>query len=758
MNVKKPFIQHKNKTILYILHDGGGGTVHTTNDLAAEVSAYYHCFILKFGLAHCNLFQVESQTSKLIGSYQFTSEWRVHHDLDHERTQFVSAIIKSIHPDIVHTRTFICSSTALLPIFKKNDICVINSFHDFHLICPNIQLVDYAGSFCGGDCNRNEAAGDPHQDCPVSKKWFKDMPPLRNQFQKIYAGRNQDHLRLSDAFIVTSLSTQAVIMANFPDLTNHAFHIIEHGRDFTTFNRHRRRSTPPSTNIVFFGALNKPKGLDLVDALLDADLDQHFTIHILGNPNTPYFDAMRAKGAVLHGSYTREKLPLLIDYINPFLALIPSIWPETFCHTLTESWALGIPVLGSDLGAVGERIRKHGGGWVLPPTDAYVWHEKILSILDGKADYQAQLEAISRMEFKTSAQMAQEYVHIYNTLLPCTDETATGAPSTITESPAVPSNINEPRNFFLEKAKYHINRKHWEIAEEILEKLFHETGHATPADAYWLLSIAYRRQNKIEKAVDIISKGMIEFPAHPSVIKEHKFLFDYLRNNACPARNVRSPSIINTNSVVIDQIPFIETHRTCAVMPCTNMKLGTRTASFLLQRASTFCTIIIVLDTKKIGFINIVNLIFQKTNSDYFIYLAQDSFPGKNWLANAVKLLDNTNKGLLAFNDGKWYGKLASFGMVRRSWINTIYRDAIFYDRYKAHSADNELSIIAKIQNQYIYDPDIPLFEVDYDKEIKPLGNFDDREIFIARCASGFDGLVDRSSVTPFAADYQIFL
>ena len=757
MNSPTDFSPCRKKTILYVLHDGGGGTAHTTNDLTREVSAHYNCFILKFGLGHCNLFHIESYTNKLIWSFHFTSEWRVSNDLDQERIEFVSTVIKTIQPDIVHTRTFICSSTSILQLFKNKNIRIINSFHDFHLICPTIQLIDASNTFCGGNCNLNIDIDSIHTDCSVSKKWFKDMPPLRNNFQKEYFQNNQKNLQLCDAFIVTSPSTQAVITANFPSLANHSFHVIEHGRDLNKFTTRRIKPAALNTNILFFGALNKPKGLDLVEAILNAEHDGRFTIHILGNPNTAYFSAMRDKGAVLHGEYNRDDLPNIIERINPFLTLIPSIWPETFCHTLTESWALGIPVLGSALGAVGERIRKHGGGWTLLPTDAHAWHEKILSILNDRAEYHSQLQAISNMQFKTSIQMAQEYVNIYDTLLLNAGGAGTTAPLPIT-APLRITPKRESRNLFLDKIKFHINRKHWTIAEEILKRLFDDTGDTAPADAYWLLSIAYRRQNKINEAAGIISSGISKFPTYPPIIKEHNFLFDYVRNNTCPKSNEQIFSIINTNSDVLDHIPHFATHRTCIVMPCTNTTLGAKTASILLQRAGTFCTIIIVLDTKKFGFIHIVNKIFNKTNSEYFIYLAQDAFPGKNWLANAVKTLDNSQKGLLAFNDGKWYGKLASFGMIRRSWIKKIYDNAIFYDKYKAHSADNEISIIAKIQNQYVYDPNIPLFEVDYDKEIKPLGNLDDREIFIARCSSGFDGLVEQSSVTPYAADYQIFL
>src|SRR3546814_10325487 len=66
-----------------------------------------------------------------------------------------------------------------------------------------------------------------------------------------------------------------------------------------------------------------------------------------------------------HGAYERTQFAELAGAIKPHIAVVLSIVPETRCHTLTESWATGIPVFGIDRGAVGDRIREHGGGWLV---------------------------------------------------------------------------------------------------------------------------------------------------------------------------------------------------------------------------------------------------------------------------------------------------------------------------------------------------------------------------------------------------------
>jgi hypothetical protein len=40
--------------------------------------------------------------------------------------------------------------------------------------------------------------------------------------------------------------------------------------------------------------------------------------------------------------------------------------PESFSYALSDLWAAGVPVIVPPAGALGERVRAHGGGWILP--------------------------------------------------------------------------------------------------------------------------------------------------------------------------------------------------------------------------------------------------------------------------------------------------------------------------------------------------------------------------------------------------------
>ncbi len=168
------------------------------------------------------------------------------------------------------------------------------------------------------------------------------------------------------------------------------------------------------------------------------------------------------------------------------------------------------------------------------------------------------------------------------------------------------------------------------------------------------------------------------------------------------------------------------------ILPATNQKQADKTAAILGKRAGEPCDIDVVVDKDKKGFVKIVNeKVSQNPDYKYYVYVAQDAFPGKNWLKIGIETLEKENKGVLAFNDGKWQGELASFGLVSRKFIDKYFSPTgFFYDGYHSHYADTELSIRAEKAGELAYNPDAVLLEIDYNKH---KANEKDRELFIKR-------------------------
>lgn len=187
--------------------------------------------------------------------------------------------------------------------------------------------------------------------------------------------------------------------------------------------------------------------------------------------------------------------------------------------------------------------------------------------------------------------------------------------------------------------------------------------------------------------------------------------------------------------------PFFQSVEVLMVMPYTDEAAAERCAVMMAKRASAKGAILCVHDVQREGFIALVNRVFSLTSSKYFGYVAQDAFPGRHWLATALEALRISNKGLFAFNDGKWMGALASFGIASRQWVSDIYGGPFFFPGYGRHYADTELSVLAMSTRSYCYDPNSVLVELDWDKDSASV-DLTDKALYHERRASGFDGRV----------------
>lgn len=188
--------------------------------------------------------------------------------------------------------------------------------------------------------------------------------------------------------------------------------------------------------------------------------------------------------------------------------------------------------------------------------------------------------------------------------------------------------------------------------------------------------------------------------------------------------------LVDREWVAIVAIPFIDGD------------LARRAAELMAKRAEVEDALLLAVhDQARAGFVNLVNEAFARTRSEFFGYAAQDAFPGRRWLARGLHALQTGDKHLLAFNDGKWMGALAAFGLARREWVLAQYGGAFFYPGYFSNYADAELSLLALNDQAYCYDPNSVLIEVDWEKDNAAV-NAEDRQCFHERLLQKFDGKV----------------
>lgn len=146
--------------------------------------------------------------------------------------------------------------------------------------------------------------------------------------------------------------------------------VIPHGLPpFAGVTRARRGPRRPGPlRVLVPGRLQGGKGETLLDALLPLAPAGIAWCFAGGGAEAERY-ARQVDGVAIP-EYRPEELPSLVDRVDPDLALLPSLLPETFGYVFSELQALGIPLLVADRGAYAERAREAGATVTVVAPDA----------------------------------------------------------------------------------------------------------------------------------------------------------------------------------------------------------------------------------------------------------------------------------------------------------------------------------------------------------------------------------------------------
>ncbi len=394
--------------ICYVIHGGAtGGTPQTNEDLMTAVSHQFETYLLDCDYETITLRRYQN------GEYTLLEKWvlpRKISPLDFGRDDYdavMQAVLVQYAFDLVHIRHLYKHTLGLPEVAARLNVPVVLSFHDFYYVCPTINLVDEKGKYCAGECTKGDG------ECPLPFN-VPRFPKLKHQW--VYAWRDKVRAMFPhvDAFVTTCEDAKQLYVKTFPELESHAFAVIEHGRDF---ERQDRSAAVPQKGgvlkILIPGQLTQHKGADFIAALRDLDRQaQRLQFEFLGNLPPRYQHLGH-----WHGTYKREEFQDRVKDIGCHVMGIFSIWAETYCHTLSESWACGVPVLGSGYGALGERIKKHGGGWIVDVNDPKKAYKQLLALIDDTADFKRKVEQSRLENLRTTRAMGRDYAVLYKGIL-----------------------------------------------------------------------------------------------------------------------------------------------------------------------------------------------------------------------------------------------------------------------------------------------------------------------------------------------------
>lgn len=140
--------------------------------------------------------------------------------------------------------------------------------------------------------------------------------------------------------------------------------------------------------IGYCGRMLRSKGIYTLFEAASAAMDVEPRLHCVWVGDMLESEALRTRALAGRHARRHHFVGHVDDpsrYYNAFSFLaFPSIAPETFGRVSIEAQACGLPVLGSDVGGIGETLAHGRTGLLLPPGDREAWTGAILRLCDAK--------------------------------------------------------------------------------------------------------------------------------------------------------------------------------------------------------------------------------------------------------------------------------------------------------------------------------------------------------------------------------------
>ena len=226
--------------------------------------------------------------------------------------------------------------------------------HDYVWICPRVTLIGGSGQYCGEppvsaceDCIRMHGSG---------LESSLTVEGLRTRSSRILGAARR--------VVAPSQDTRQRLAGYFPDLE---VDVVPWESGIQSIPRTAVTAVKGSTRVAIIGAIGIQKGYQvLLDCARDAarrDLDIEFVV--IGYTHDD--QSLLGTGKVfITGLYHEGEVDELLGREQCNVAFFPSVWPETWCYSLTHAISWGLPVLSYDHGAQAERLRAYGAAELVP--------------------------------------------------------------------------------------------------------------------------------------------------------------------------------------------------------------------------------------------------------------------------------------------------------------------------------------------------------------------------------------------------------
>jgi len=335
----------KGPAVVLVTHDDGGGVERRVQASIASHEALGRRAIVLRPAKSSEGSALVVVTSGSLPALRF--------ELPRERASLLR-LLADLQPVAAELHHLLNHDTSVFEIIRALGIPYDAHVHDYAWFCPRIALVGRGDRYCG------EPAPDVCQSCVTELGHYLhediSVASLLERSMTILSGAQR--------IIAPSHDAAARLARHFPGVNPV---VIPHEDDNAVIEPPPVPCVSGTVRVCVAGAIGLHKGFHVLLACArDAqqrDLDLTFVVAGTTIDDQRLMDTGRV---FVTGPYQPDDAVALIRAQDAALALLPSIWPETWCLALTELWRAGLHVAAFDIGAPAERIRRTGRGLLFP--------------------------------------------------------------------------------------------------------------------------------------------------------------------------------------------------------------------------------------------------------------------------------------------------------------------------------------------------------------------------------------------------------
>jgi len=276
-----------------------------------------------------------------------------------EREHAFRQILLNHRVDFVHFHHFIGHVPSLVHVAKHLGVPTAFTAHDYFGVCHEFNLLSFKDEFCGAP-----DISISHCDvCLLQKHHIAaGSQATRRAFWN-------DVLSRLDLIIFNTDYSRHTFERVYPAVRQHPkVRVLPVPIPDGTVQQKLNKDFP--LKIAILGNVTLQKGGDVLMRALPLLASDSIEFHIFGRIDAKYASLENKRkypNVTVHGQYHPDALPVELEQCQVSLHI--SIWPETYCLTLSEAWQLGLVPVVTNIGALGERVKHMTNGLKIPPDD-----------------------------------------------------------------------------------------------------------------------------------------------------------------------------------------------------------------------------------------------------------------------------------------------------------------------------------------------------------------------------------------------------